>query len=71
MDRDDLKTRKNSLKWLSVIKIFINGQNPKLKNLYPKNFWASPYEFFYDGSLLNCGSDWALMPSKFEPGGIV
>jgi len=43
----------------------------ELKNLFPKNFWASPNDFFYDGSLLNCGSDFALMPSKFEPGGIV
>jgi hypothetical protein len=24
-----------------------------------------------DGSLINCGADFALMPSKFEPGGIV
>jgi hypothetical protein len=24
-----------------------------------------------DGSLINCGADYALMPSKFEPGGIV
>ena len=43
----------------------------ELKILYPQNFWAAPTEFFYDGSLINSGSDWALMPSKFEPGGIV
>ncbi len=43
----------------------------ELKSMYSQNFWASPHEFFYDGSLLNSGSDWALMPSKFEPGGIV
>jgi starch synthase len=26
---------------------------------------------YVDGSLINCGADFALMPSKFEPGGIV
>jgi len=43
----------------------------ELKAKYPKNFYANPTDFFYDGSLINCGSDWGLMPSKFEPGGIV
>ena len=38
---------------------------------YPKNFWASPNEFFTDGTLINYGSDFGLMPSSFEPGGIV
>ena len=38
---------------------------------YPENFWASPNEFFTDGTLINYGSDFGLMPSIFEPGGIV
>ena len=38
---------------------------------YPKNFWAAPSEFFTDGTLINYGSDFGLMPSSFEPGGIV
>jgi len=42
-----------------------------LKYKYPYNFWAAPDEFFYDGPLINVGSDFCLMPSKFEPGGIV
>ena len=43
----------------------------QLKQKYPKNFWSSALEFFYDGPLINVGSDFCLMPSKFEPGGIV
>jgi glycogen synthase len=42
-----------------------------LKNKHPSCFWAAPNEFFTDGSLVNRGSDFGLMPSKFEPGGIV
>jgi starch synthase len=42
-----------------------------LKNKYPHCFWAAPEEFFTDGSLVNRGSDFGLMPSAFEPGGIV
>lgn len=42
-----------------------------LKNKYPNNFWADPNQFFTDGSLVNRGSDFGLMPSIFEPGGIV
>lgn len=42
-----------------------------LKNKYPNNFWADPENFFYDGPSLNRGSDYFLMPSLFEPGGIV
>ena len=42
-----------------------------LKSKYPHNFWANPYEFFTDGPLVNLGSDFGLMPSLFEPGGIV
>lgn len=42
-----------------------------LKNTYPHCFWADPNQFFTDGSLVNRGSDFGLMPSLFEPGGIV
>jgi starch synthase len=42
-----------------------------LKNKYPNRFWAAPEEFFLDGALVNRGSDFGLMPSVFEPGGIV
>ena len=42
-----------------------------LKFLYPNCFWAAPEEFFYDGALVNRGADFGLMPSLFEPGGIV
>ena len=42
-----------------------------LKQKYPNQFWASPNEFFQDGININKGSDFGLMPSLFEPGGIV
>lgn len=42
-----------------------------LRNKFPHCFWAAPDEFFYDGALVNRGSDFGLMPSVFEPGGIV
>jgi len=42
-----------------------------LRHKYPNCFWAAPDEFFTDGSLVNRGSDFGLMPSVFEPGGIV
>ena len=42
-----------------------------LKAKYPNCFWADPQAFFTDGSLINRGADFGLMPSLFEPGGIV
>lgn len=42
-----------------------------LRQRFPHCFWASPDEFFRDGSLINRGADFGLMPSLFEPGGIV
>lgn len=42
-----------------------------LRNKYPKNIWADPNLFFEDGPLINIGSDFGMMPSLFEPGGIV
>lgn len=43
----------------------------ELRQRYPNSFYANPDEFFMDGPLVNLGSDFGLMPSKFEPGGIV
>jgi len=42
-----------------------------LRRRYPDNFWADPDNFFTDGSLVNVGSDFGVMPSLFEPGGVV
>ena len=42
-----------------------------LRQRYPNSFWANPEEFFTDGPLVNLGCDYGLMPSLFEPGGIV
>lgn len=42
-----------------------------LRYKYPHSVWANPHEFFSDGPLVNLGADVGLMPSKFEPGGIV
>lgn len=46
-------------------------QMQRLRHIYPRNFWADPTAFFMDGTLVNVGCDFALMPSMFEPGGIV
>ena len=42
-----------------------------LKKRYPRSFWCNPYEFFTDGPKINMGSDFGLIPSIYEPGGIV
>lgn len=43
----------------------------ELTSRYPECFWAAPSEFFTDGACVNRGADFGLMPSAFEPGGIV
>ena len=43
----------------------------RLRNMYPNCFWAEPDRFFTDGAVVNRGADFGLMPSMFEPGGIV
>ncbi len=43
----------------------------ELRHRYPWSFWANPDEFFVDGPASNLGADFGLMPSLFEPGGIV
>jgi glycosyltransferase involved in cell wall biosynthesis len=42
-----------------------------LRKTFPRSFWADPTAFFTDGVAVNLGSDFCLMPSMFEPGGIV
>jgi hypothetical protein len=42
-----------------------------LRSKYPSSFWADPDLFFSDGPLVNLGTDFGLMPSLFEPSGIV
>lgn len=42
-----------------------------LKNRYPKQFWADPSQFFGDGLLACHAADYTLLPSLFEPSGIV
>ncbi|XP_026192579.1 uncharacterized protein LOC34618951, partial [Cyclospora cayetanensis] len=43
----------------------------ELRWKYPQSFWADPNEFFTKGAHVNYGADFGLMPSAFEPGGIV
>lgn len=42
-----------------------------LRRKHPWCFWAAPDDFFTDGPMCNLGADFGLMPSLFEPGGIV
>lgn len=42
-----------------------------LTRRYPSSFWSAPNDFFTDGALVNLGADFGVMPSAFEPGGIV
>ena len=42
-----------------------------LRKKYPQQFWANPDNFFPEVDTINLGSDFGLMPSLFEPGGIV
>lgn len=47
------------------------GMLHDLRARHPSLFWADPGLFFTDGDLVNLGADFCLMPSVFEPGGIV
>jgi glycogen synthase len=47
------------------------GSMYDLLRRYPRNFWADPNLFFKDGPWVNLAADYCLMPSQFEPGGIV
>lgn len=43
----------------------------QLSGRFSRNFWANPTGFFTKGLALNRAADFFLMPSLFEPGGIV
>ncbi|CAI2359153.1 unnamed protein product [Moneuplotes crassus] len=49
----------------------VNEACKYLKNKFPHNFHGDPESFFYDVPVLSLGSNYCLMPSRFEPGGIV
>lgn len=42
-----------------------------LRSQHPRSLWAEPNKFFLDGAAVNIGCDFAVMPSVFEPSGIV
>ena len=42
-----------------------------IKQQFPTNVWWDFDLFFTEGALLNVGSDFGLVPSQFEPGGLV
>lgn len=42
-----------------------------IKHQYPLLFWADAHFFFNKGLQLNRGADYGLVPSRFEPGGLV
>lgn len=47
------------------------GRMWDLRNRYPDSFWADPSAFFTDGLACCHGADYFLVPSLFEPSGIV
>lgn len=42
-----------------------------LRHQYPLLFWADAHYFFNKGLQLNSGADFGMVPSRFEPGGLV
>ena len=46
-------------------------QMHQLRTAYPKHFWAAPHTYFDQGSLASIGADFGLMPSLYEPSGLV
>lgn len=57
--------------WNDPYSAYCGHKLEHLKQKYPSCIWANPNEFFTDGVLVNLGADVGVMPSKFEPGGIV
>ena len=47
------------------------AQMRALRAAYPLQFWAQPDRFFAEGALASLGADFGLMPSLFEPCGLV
>ena len=46
-------------------------QMASLRTAYPEHFWAAPHEYFEDGALASLGADFGVMPSRYEPSGLV
>lgn len=49
----------------------VSGKLLDLKHRFGALFWADPRAFFNDGVLCSHGADFVLVPSLFEPSGIV
>jgi len=47
------------------------AQMAKLRATYPHNFWARPDVYFVDGPLASVAADFGLVPSLYEPSGLV
>eukprot|EP01056_Protomagalhaensia_sp_Gyna25_P000299 Protomagalhaensia_sp_Gyna_25__298@NODE_113_length_5155_cov_105_540070_g89_i0_p2_GENE_NODE_113_length_5155_cov_105_540070_g89_i0NODE_113_length_5155_cov_105_540070_g89_i0_p2_ORF_typecomplete_len545_score69_55AMPK1_CBM/PF16561_5/9_1e21Glycos_transf_1/PF00534_20/8_1e21Glyco_transf_5/PF08323_11/3e20Glyco_trans_1_4/PF13692_6/8_9e03Glyco_trans_1_4/PF13692_6/2_5e10Glyco_trans_4_4/PF13579_6/0_0016Glyco_trans_4_4/PF13579_6/1_2e04Glyco_trans_4_4/PF13579_6/1_5e03Glyco_transf_4/PF13439_6/0_11Glycogen_syn/PF len=59
------------VQWTDPYSARCGNHMQSMRERYPWSFWADPNEFFSDGTLVNLGADFGLMPSLFEPGGIV
>ena len=47
------------------------AQMRQLRHAYPSQFWAAPHQYFDQGPLASVGADFGLMPSLYEPSGLV
>ena len=47
------------------------AQMRALRHAHPRHFWAAPWRYFTDGALACAGADFGLMPSAYEPCGLV
>lgn len=47
------------------------AQMRQLAAAYPLHFWAAPHIYFDDGPLASLAADFGVMPSLFEPSGLV
>lgn len=59
------------VQWSDSYSAYCGHKLNALRQKYSSCFWADPDEFFRQGAIVNLGADIGLMPSKFEPGGIV
>lgn len=46
-------------------------QMAQLRASYPNQFWAAPHVYFDQGPLASVGADFGVMPSLYEPSGLV